>query len=74
MGLLEFFEWTEDLNIERVLAVYSLKGAQVNPGPYLEPFVQDARDQIEFVTGGSETKWGAKRAQLGHSNRSRCAL
>lgn len=69
MGLLEFLEWTEDLNIEPVLAVYagySLKGAHVNPGPYLEPFVQDALDEIEFVTGGPETKWGAKRAQLGH--------
>ena len=69
MGLLEFLEWTEDLGIEPVLAVYagySLKGAHVNPGPFLEPFVQDALDEIEFVTGGPTTKWGAKRAQLGH--------
>ena len=69
MGLLEFLEWTEDLNIEPVLAVYagySLKGAHINAGPFLQPFVQDALDEIEFVTGDATTKWGARRAQLGH--------
>ncbi len=69
MGLLEFLEWTEDLGIEPVLAVYagySLKGAHVNPGPFLDPFVQDALDEIEFVSGGPTTKWGARRAELGH--------
>lgn len=69
MGLLEFLEWTEDLNIEPVLAVYagySLKGAHINAGTFLKPFVQDALDEIEFLTGGPDTTWGAKRAQLGH--------
>ena len=69
MGLLEFLEWTEDLNIEPVLAVYagySLKGAHVNAGPALTPYVQDALDEIEFVSGGTDTPWGKKRAQLGH--------
>lgn len=69
MGLLEFLEWTEDLDIEPVLAVYagySLKGAHINAGPFLQPFVQDALDEIEFATGDTNTKWGAKRAALGH--------
>lgn len=69
MGLLEFLEWTEDLNIEPVLAVYagySLKGAHINAGPALAPYVQDALDEIEFVSGGTDTQWGKKRAQLGH--------
>lgn len=69
MGLLEFLEWTEDLNIEPVLAVYagySLKGAYVNAGPALAPYVQDSLDEIEFVIGGTDTPWGKKRAQLGH--------
>ena len=69
MGLLEFLEWTEDLTIEPVLAVYagySLKGAHINPGPFLQPFVQDALDEIEFATGDASTKWGAKRVELGH--------
>ena len=70
MGLLEFLEWTEDLGIEPVLAVYagySLKGQHVNAGPALEPYVTDALDEIEFVTGDSTaTRWGAVRAKLGH--------
>jgi alpha-L-arabinofuranosidase len=69
MGLLEFLGWCEDLKMKPVLAVYagySLGGEHVNPGPDLEPFVQDALDEIEFVTGSTDTKWGAVRAQNGH--------
>jgi alpha-N-arabinofuranosidase len=69
MGLLEFLEWTEDLKIETVLAVYagySLKGDHINPGPALVPFLEDALDEIEFATGDGSTKWGAVRAKLGH--------
>jgi alpha-L-arabinofuranosidase len=69
MGLLEFLEWTEDLNIQTVLAVYagySLKGDHINSGPALTPFVQDALDEIEFATGDTSTKWGAVRAKLEH--------
>jgi alpha-N-arabinofuranosidase len=69
MGLLEFLEWCEDLKIEPVLAVYagySLAQDHVAPGPALEPYVQDALDEIEFVTGNAGTKWGAERAKNGH--------
>ncbi len=66
MGLLEFLEWCEDLKMQPVLAVYagySLGGEHVTPGPDLEPYVQDALDEIEYVTGDVTTKWGAERAQ-----------
>ena len=69
LGLLEFLEWTEDLKIQTVLAVYagySLKGDHIHPGPALAPFVDDALDEIEFATGDTSTKWGAVRAKLGH--------
>ncbi len=70
LGLLEFLEWTEDLKIEPVLAVYagySLKGAHVPPGPGLTTYVDEALDEIEFTTGdATSTKWGAVRAKLGH--------
>jgi alpha-L-arabinofuranosidase len=69
LGLLEFLEWTEDLKIDPLLAVYagySLKGAFVPPGPGLQPYVEDALDEIEFVSGDASTKWGAVRAKLGH--------
>ena len=70
MGLLEFLEWCEDLNMQPVLAVYagySLHGEHVNPGTDLEPYVQDALDEIEYVTGGPDTKWGAERVKDGHA-------
>ena len=69
MGLLEFLEWCEDLKMQPVLAVYagySLGGEHVAPGPDLEPYVQDALDEIEYVTGDVTTKWGAERAKDGH--------
>ena len=69
MGLLEYLEWCEDLKMEPVLAVYagySLQQEHVDPGPALEPYVQDALDEIEYVTGGADTKWGAERIKDGH--------
>jgi alpha-N-arabinofuranosidase len=69
MGLLEFMEWCEDLKIEPVLAVYagySMAQEHVDPGPALEPYVQDAIDEIEYATGDAGTKWGAERVKNGH--------
>ncbi|QHN03282.1 alpha-N-arabinofuranosidase [Granulicella sp. WH15] len=70
MGLLEFLEWCEDLGIEPVLAVYagySMHPPQfINPGPNLDPYVEDALDEIEYVIGPTNTKWGAVRAKNGH--------
>jgi alpha-N-arabinofuranosidase len=57
MGLLEFLEWSEDLKIETVLAVYagySLKGDHINPGPELVPFLQDALFAVKYVEIGNE--------------------
>ncbi len=69
MGLLEFLEWCEDLKMQPVLAVYagySLAQDHVEPGPALEPYVQNALDEIQYVTGDADTKWGAERAKDGH--------
>ena len=69
LGLLEFLEWCEDLKMQPVLAVYagySMAQEHVNPGPDLEPYVQDALDEIEYVTGAADTKWGAQRVKDGH--------
>jgi alpha-N-arabinofuranosidase len=69
-GLMEFLKWTEDLHVEPVLAVYagySLRGEHVKPGKDLEPYVQSALDEVEYVTGDVSTKWGAERAKDGHA-------
>jgi alpha-L-arabinofuranosidase len=69
LGLHEFLLWCDDMNAEPVLALYagySLKGVHVNPGPDLEPYVQDALDEIEYVVGPATSKWGSLRAKAGH--------
>jgi alpha-N-arabinofuranosidase len=69
LGLLEFLEWCEDLKIEPVLAVYAgyaLHGDHINPGKDLQPYVQSAIDEVQYVTGDVSTKWGAQRAKDGH--------
>jgi alpha-L-arabinofuranosidase len=69
LGLHEFLLWCENMSAEPVLAVYagySLKGAHVNPGPDLEPYIQDALEEIEYVIGPTSSKWGAQRAKAGH--------
>jgi alpha-N-arabinofuranosidase len=69
-GMMEFLRWTEELHVEPVLAVYagySLRGEHVKPGKDLEPYVQSALDEVEYVTGDASTKWGAERAKDGHA-------
>ena len=69
MGLLEFLEWCEDLHMQPLLAVYggySMKQEFVKPGPDLDPYIADALEEIEYVTGDAHTKWGAERAKDGH--------
>ena len=64
LGLLEFLEWCEDMKAEPVLAVYagySLKGAHVNPGPDLAPLVQEALEEIQYVSGAADTTSDIRR-------------
>jgi alpha-L-arabinofuranosidase len=68
-GLMEYLNWCEDLHMEPLLAVfagYTLDRVYARPGPDLEPYVQDALDEIEYVNGDASTKWGAQRAKDGH--------
>jgi len=69
-GMMEFLKWTEQLHVEPILAVYAgyaLRGEHVKPGKDLEPYVQSALDEVEYVTGDASTKWGAERAKNGHA-------
>jgi alpha-N-arabinofuranosidase len=68
MGLLEFCEWCEDLNMEAVLAVwagYSLDRQSVPAADY-PIYAKEALEEIEYVTGDVTTEWGARRAKDGH--------
>jgi len=73
LGLMEYLEWTEAMNMERVLAVYSGFSLDVYgqvgtsfPPDQMQQWVQDALDEIEFCQGGPNTTYGALRAQYGH--------
>lgn len=69
MGLLEFLLWCEDIGAEPLLGVYagySLNGDHIDAGPLLKPYVDDALDEIEYITGDVKTYWGARRAADGH--------
>jgi len=69
MGLYEFLMWCEDLHMQPLLAVfagYTLKGDYLDDQRYLQPFIEDALDEIEYVIGDASTKWGAVRVRDGH--------
>lgn len=69
MGLLEFLMWCEDMGAEPVLAVpagYALNGSHIEAGPFLQPFVDESLEEIEYVSGDANTTWGARRAKDGH--------
>jgi alpha-N-arabinofuranosidase len=70
-GLPEFLGWCQDLGMEPVMAVfagYTLNRDHVTNSAALEPYVQEALDEIEYVTGDATTKWGAQRVKDGYPN------
>jgi alpha-N-arabinofuranosidase len=66
LGLLEYLQWCEDIKMEPLLAVYAAYSMREGPTPEIDPYVQDALDEIEYVTGDASTKWGAQRIKDGH--------
>jgi alpha-N-arabinofuranosidase len=68
LGMLEFLQWAEDVGAEPIVGLFAgyVLGRDYLVGEFLEPFVQDALDQIEYVMGSVNTKWGAQRARDGH--------
>jgi alpha-L-arabinofuranosidase len=68
-GLPEFLGWCQDLGMEPVLAVfagYTLNRDHVTNSAALEPYIQEALEEIEYVTGDASTKWGAQRIKDGY--------
>ncbi|KAF2492145.1 putative vacuolar segregation protein [Lophium mytilinum] len=73
LGLLEYLEWTEDMEIEPVLAVYSGFSLDIwgedgasYPESRMHEVLQEALDELEYCTGPTTTKYGALRASHGH--------
>ncbi|OBZ77389.1 putative alpha-L-arabinofuranosidase A [Grifola frondosa] len=69
LGLLEFLNFFEDVGMEPIMAVwsgYSLGGTSLAENA-LAPYIQQAKDQINFVIGDPSTSApAALRASLGH--------
>ena len=68
VGLLEFLNWCEDLNMEPVLAVwacYTLNRQSTAESEYAK-YAQEAVEEIEYCIGDTNTTWGARRAKDGH--------
>ncbi|HEY6796428.1 MAG TPA: AbfB domain-containing protein [Kineosporiaceae bacterium] len=67
-GLKAYLDMAESSGAEPLLAVfagYVLNGTVVAQAD-LASYVQDALDEIEYVTGTPSTTWGARRAADGH--------
>ena len=74
LGFYEFFQLSEEIGSEPLPIVSCGLACQFQndsedahvPVSELQPYIQDALDLIEFANGGTDTKWGALRAEMGH--------
>ena len=73
LGLLEYLEWTEDMDITPVLAVYAGFSLDVwgqrgtsFPSDEMQFVLDEALDELEYCMGSVHTKYGALRASHGH--------
>ncbi|WP_225871025.1 alpha-L-arabinofuranosidase C-terminal domain-containing protein [Pedobacter frigiditerrae] len=71
LGFFEYFQLAEDIGSDALPILNCGMACQYNTGEVaaldeLDPYVQDALDLIEFANGDINTKWGKKRAELGH--------
>jgi len=74
MGFYEFFILSEKIGAEPLPVVSCGLACQFQnrtddahvPVDELQPYIDDALDLIEFANGGTDTKWGKLRADMGH--------
>lgn len=69
LGYYEYFLFCEDIGAKPLPvlpAAYNPHHKDSVPFDELQPWIDDALDLIEFANGGTDTKYGAKRAELGH--------
>jgi alpha-N-arabinofuranosidase len=67
-GLPQYLLWCKQLDAEPILAVfagYTLNHDHVTAGPDLDRYVQEALEEIEYVSGPPDSTWGKRRAADG---------
>jgi alpha-L-arabinofuranosidase len=75
LGFFEFFQLCEDIGADALPVLSCGLACQFQnddpsahqPVDQLDSYVQDALDLIEFANGGTDTKWGKLRADMGHA-------
>jgi alpha-N-arabinofuranosidase len=68
-GLMEYLQWCEDMSLAPILAIWSglTLGGGIISGTALDPYVDDALNELEFLLGPTTSTWGALRASYGHA-------
>lgn len=74
LGFYEYFVLSEEIGAEPLPVVSCGLACQFQndsmdahqPVDQLDCYIQDALDLIEFANGGTDTRWGALRAEMGH--------
>lgn len=68
LGLVEYMQWCEDLNMEPLLGAPAglYLGGSVVAQNALQPLVDDFMNELEFLMGADTTKYGTLRASLGY--------
>lgn len=74
LGFYEYFLLSEEIGAEPLPVLSCGLACQFQndsqdahqPVAEMQEYVQDALDLIEFANGGTDTKWGAVRAEMGH--------
>jgi len=70
LGYFEMFQFCEDIGAKPIPilpAGYNPHSGQSAPLGEMQEWIDDALDLIEFANGAPETKWGAVRAAMGHT-------
>ena len=75
LGFFDFFQLCEDFGADALPVLSCGLACQFQnddmsahqPVDQLDEYVQDALDLIEFANGGTDTKWGKLRADMGHA-------
>ncbi|KAI9727456.1 MAG: hypothetical protein M1834_008400 [Cirrosporium novae-zelandiae] len=68
LGLVEYLQWCDDLDMEPVLAVWAglyLDGTVISKAG-LTTYIEDTMNELEFIMGDTSTEYGALRESLGY--------
>ncbi|KAL4814667.1 Arabinosidase A [Aspergillus spinulosporus] len=67
LGLDEYLWWCEDMDMVPVLSVWDGKSyGGIVSGEELQPYLDDIKDELEYLLGPPSTPFGALRARNGH--------